>query len=160
IVFHSNRKGAHDLYTKPATGPGSEELLLTSAQDKRPLDWSPDGRFLLYADTGPKGGVDILALPMDGDPKPFPVVQTNFDEDLAQFSPDGKWIAYQANESGRYEIYIQPFPDPGSHTQVSTNGGAQARWRSDGKELFYIALDGRLMAVPIRIASSSQTIEA
>jgi Tol biopolymer transport system component/tRNA A-37 threonylcarbamoyl transferase component Bud32 len=161
IAFRSNRKGAYDLYIKPATGPGSEELLLASGQDKRTLDWSPDGRFLLYADLDPKTGIDIWALPIDGDRKPFPVVRTNFEEDIAQFSPDGKWIAYQSNESGRYEIHIQPFPGPGGHTPpVSTNGGAQVRWRSDGKELFYIALDGRLMAVPIRIASNAQTIEA
>jgi len=96
---------------------------------------------------------------MNGDGKPFPVVQTNFDERDAQFSPDGKWIAYQSNESGRFEIYIQPFPGPGSKLQVSTNGGAQVRWGPNGKELFYIALDARLMAVPIRLASNPQTAE-
>jgi hypothetical protein len=97
---------------------------------------------------------------MDGDRKPFPVVQTNFEERDGQFSPDGKWIAYGSNESGRFEIYLQPFPGPGGQAQVSTNGGAQVRWRRDGKELFYIALDGRLMAVPIRLASTTQAIEA
>ena len=96
---------------------------------------------------------------MNGDRKPYPVVQTNFDERDAQFSPDGKWIAYQSNESGRFEIYIQPFPGPGSKLQVSTNGGAQVRWGPHGKELFYIALDARLMAVPIRLASNPQTAE-
>jgi serine/threonine protein kinase len=160
IVFQSNRKGAYDLYIKPAIGPGNEELLLASGQDKKPMDWSPDRRFLLYANLDPKTGFKVLALPMDGDRKPFPVVGTNFNEDLAQFSPDGKWFAYESNESGRYEIYIQPFPDAGGQTQASTNGGAQVRWRRDGKELFYIALDGRLMAVPIRIASNPRTIEA
>ena len=160
IAFGSNRKGAFDLYTKPATGPGSEDLLLASGQDKQVLDWSADGRFLLYQNRDSKTSLDVWALPMDGDRKPFPVVRTNFDEDLAQFSPDGKWIAYQSTESGRYEIYMQPFPGPGGQTQVSTNGGAQVRWRRDGKELFYIALDGRLMAVPIRIAPNSETIEA
>ncbi len=160
IAFRSNRKGVYDIYVKPAIGPGSEELPLASAQDKYPIGWSPDGRFLLYSNFDPKTGIDIWALPMDGDRKPFPVVRTNFDEDLAQFAPDGKWIAYQSNESGRYEIYIQPFPGPGNQTQVSTSGGAQVRWRRDGKELFYIALDGRLMAVPIRVASTAQTIEA
>ena len=99
-------------------------------------------------------------MPLDGDRKPFPVVQTNFDERDAQFSPDGKWIAYQSNESGRFEIYVQPFPGPGAQVLISTNGGAQARWRRDGKELFYIALDNRLMAVPIRLASNGQTVEA
>ena len=86
-------------------------------------------------------------------------MQTNFDERDGQFSPDGKWIAYQSNESGRFEIYVQPFPGPGGKVQVSTNGGAQVRWRRDGKELFYIALDDRLMAVPIRLATDGKTIE-
>jgi Tol biopolymer transport system component len=160
IIFASNRKGTYDLYTKPASSPGSEELLLANEQSKRPLDWSPDDRFLLYINSDPKTGIDIWGLPLEGDRKPFPVVRTNFDEDLAQFSPDGKWIAYQSNESGRYEIYIQPFPGPGERTRVSTNGGAQVRWRRDGKELFYIALDGRLTAVPIQIAPNTQAIDA
>ena len=85
---------------------------------------------------------------------PFPVVQTNFDEQIGQFSPDGSWIAYQSDESGRVEIYVQPFPGPGNKWPISTNGGSQVRWRRDGKELFYVALDGRLMAVPIRVASN------
>jgi Tol biopolymer transport system component len=159
IAFRSNRNGAYDLYTKPAIGAGNEDLLLASGQDKQALDWSPDGRFLLYQNLDPKTGLDVWALPMEGDRKPFPVVRTNFDEDLAQFSPDGKWITYQANESGRYEVYIQPFPGPGDRTQVSTSGDAQVRWRRDGKELFYIALDGRLMAVPIQSTSNAQTSE-
>jgi Tol biopolymer transport system component len=160
IVFKSNRNGAYSLYTKPATGRGNEVLLLGDGQDKQPLDWSADGRFLLYQNLDSKTGLDVWALPMSGGAgKPFPVFHTKFDEDGAQFSPDGKWIAYQSNESGRYEIYIQPFPGPGDHILVSTNGGAQVRWRRDGKELFYIALDGRLMAVPIHMAANTQTIE-
>jgi Tol biopolymer transport system component len=158
IAFQSNRKGVYDVYQKAAIGSGSEELLLASAQDKGPTDWSPDGRFLLYTTGDPKTGSDIWALPLDGDRKPFPLVQTNFAEREGQFSPDGKWIAYESNESGRYEIYVQPFPGPGGKVQVSASGGAQVRWRRDGKELFYIALDNRLMAVPIQLASNAQTI--
>jgi Tol biopolymer transport system component len=160
IAFTSNRKGAYDLYWKPVVGPGREELLFANAQDKHPMDWSPDGRFLLYRSLDPKGGNDLWALPLDGDRKPVPVIQTNFDEDLPQFSPDGKWIAYQSNGSGRFEIYIQPFPGPGEQAQVSTTGGAQVRWHRDGTELFYIALDGRLMAVPLHLGSNTQTLEA
>ena len=96
---------------------------------------------------------------MDGDRKPLLLVQTNFDERDAQFSPDGKWIAYESDESGRFEIYVQPFPGPGAKLPVSTNGGAQVRWSHDGKELFFIGLDERLMAVPVRLPSSGQTIE-
>jgi Tol biopolymer transport system component len=97
---------------------------------------------------------------LNGEKKPFPVVQTNFEERDGQFSPDGKWIAYQSNESGRFEIYIQPFPGPGGQYQITTDGGVQVRWAPNGKELFYIALDGRLMSVPIQFASNGQAVEA
>ena len=160
IVFQSNRRGAYDLYS--AITPGSEELVFANGHDKRPLDWSPDRRFVVYADLDPKGigNWELWALQMDKDQKqPFPVVRKNFDADIAQFSPDGKWIAYQSNESGRFEIYIQAFSGKGGQTLVSTNGGAQVRWRLDGKELFYIALDGRLMSVPIRLSANTQTME-
>jgi len=160
IVFQTNRQGNVDLYQKPANNAGSEEPLLANSQSKLPYDWSADGRFLLYRSIDPKSGYDLWALPMDGDRKPFPVTQTEFTERDGQFSPDGKWIAYQSDESGRFEIYVQPFPGPGTKTQVSANGGAQARWRGDGKELFYIALDERLMAVPIRMASDGKATDA
>ena len=160
IVFSSNRKGVMDLYQKPASGAGSEELLLSTAQAKFATDWSLDGRFLLYGSEDPKASSDIWASPMDGDRKPFPVVQTNFDERDGRFSPDGKWIAYESNESGRAEIYVQPFPGPGGKWLISTAGGQQARWRRDGKELFYMAPDNRLMAVPIQLASNGQAVEA
>jgi serine/threonine protein kinase len=153
IVFTSNRKGAFDLYQMPAAG-GVEELLFASPLTKVPLDWSRDGRFLLYEVSDPKTGPDLWALSLAGDRKSFPVVQTPFNENWGQFSPDGKWVAFQSNASGRVEVYLQSFPGPGAMIPVSTTGGAQARWRPDGKELFYINLDGRLMAVSIRIAAS------
>jgi Tol biopolymer transport system component len=160
IVFQSNRKGNADLYQKPVNSAGSEEPLLANPQSKLPWDWSADGRFLLHRSIDPRSGYDLWVLPMDGDRKPFPVVQTDFDERDGQFSPDGKWIAYQSNESGRFEIYVQPFPGLGAKAQISTNGGAQVRWRSDGRELFYVALDERLMAVPVRTTSDGKTIDA
>jgi Tol biopolymer transport system component len=168
IAFSSNRGKTRnqDLYRKPVSN-GEEELLLETANPKFATDWSPNSRFLLYFSAEPKTGMDIWALPMEGNRKPFTVVQTGFDERLAQFSPDGKWIAFESNESGRFQIYVQPFvePDgkregvPGGKIQISTNGGAQVRWRRDGKELFYIALDGRLMSVPIQFAADSQGLE-
>jgi len=160
IVFTSNRKGVFNLYQKPAAGAEREQLLLTSAQPTSPTDWSPDGRFLLYDSVDPQRGADIWALPLDGDRKPVPVVQTNFNEGGGQFSPNGKWIAYQSNESGRLEIYLQAFPGPRGRSLISITGGAQVRWRPDGKELFYISLDSRLMAVPIQFSSNSQAVEA
>ncbi len=149
IIFSSNRKGIMDLYQKSATTGGTEELLLSTVQSKLATDWSRDGRFMLFQSQDPKRGSDIWALPLDENGKPatpFPVVQTNFEEQIGQFSPDGNWIAYQSDESGRVEIYVQPFPGPGNNRLVSTNGGTQVRWRRDGKELFYVALDGRLMS--------------
>jgi len=162
IVFSSNRKGVHDLYQKSASGAGSEEaLLLQTAQLKYSTDWSPDGRFLLYESTDPKRTTDIWALPLDGDRKPFPVVQTDFEEHGGQFSPDGNWIAYVSIKSGRYEVYVRPFAQrTGDEIRISSDGGDQVRWRPDGKELFYIARDGQLVAVPIRPGPNSETLEA
>jgi len=162
ILFSSNRKGVFDIYQKPATAGvgGEEDLVLATPQNKGVSDMSPDGRFVLYRSPGKEtGSFDIWAVPMDGERKPVPVAQTNFEERDGQFSPDGKWIAYQSNESGRVEIWVQSFPGPGGKSQVSNNGGAQVRWRPDGKELFYIALDGQLMSVPIRF-TNNQTVDA
>ena len=96
------------------------------------------------------------------DKRTFPIVETKADEREAQFSPDGQWIAYQSNESGRFEIYLRPFPDSAGarYGPVSTSGGVQVRWRGDGRELFYLGLDDRLMAVPIRVGPGRQVIEA
>jgi len=164
IVFSSNRKGVLDLYEMSATRQGSEKLLLATGQDLNPSDFSRDGQFLLYSSVDPTtrsdARSDIWVLPMRGGGKPFPVVQTNANERYAQFSPDRKWIAYQSDESGRDEVYLQPFPGPGGRVTMSTNGGVQIRWRNDGKELFYVALDGRLMAVPIPLSAGGHTVEA
>jgi Tol biopolymer transport system component len=151
------------LYRKPVTGAGEEELLLATEQEKAPTDWSRDGKFLLYRSEDPKTSFDIWALSAV-DRRVFPVVQTENEERDGQFSQDGRWIAYQSNESGRFEIWVRPFPgsDPkaGVRWQVSTGGGAHVRWRADGKELFFLALDGRLMAASIKVASDGQAIEA
>jgi WD40-like Beta Propeller Repeat len=100
-------------------------------------------------------------LPLDGDRQRFPVVQTDFEEHGGQFSADGKWIAYVSIKSGRYEVYVRPFAQrTGEEIRISSDGGDQVRWRPDGKELFYIARDGRLVAVPIRLGANSETVEA
>jgi serine/threonine protein kinase len=151
LVFSSNRASkVHDLYVKSIAEGSPEEVLLRSLQFKHATDWSQDGKFVLFRSQDPKTDWDVWAVSVGGDRKAFPVVRTEFAEHNAQFSPDGKWIAYQSNETGRFEIYIQPFPR-GTKTVISPSGGAQVRWRRDGTELFYIALDGRLMAVPIRL---------
>lgn len=160
IAFASNRKGVNDLYEKSSSGAGGERELLVSSRHKRPLDFSRDGRYLLYREFDLKTGWDLLALPLGGDRTPVALVQTRFEEREGQFSPDGKFIAYQSNETGRFEIYVQPFPGPGGKWQVSATGGAQPRWRADGKELFYIDLDGHVTAVSIQLALSGSSIEA
>jgi Tol biopolymer transport system component len=157
IVFASTRKVNDNIYQKASSGAGSDELLLESPLPKFPMDWSPDGRFLLYRQLDPKTGADLWVFPLFGEHKAFPFANTNFNEDSGQFSPDGRWIAYQSNESGRFEIYVQPFPGPGGKWQVSTGGGIEARWCRNGKELFYIAPDGKLMAVTIH--GAGQTLE-
>jgi Tol biopolymer transport system component len=163
IIFNSSRQGVFDLYQHPANGAsGNEQLILPSSQAKLATDWSLDGRFVLYQSEDPMTRNDIWVLPLDGNGKPgtpTPVVQTDSDERDGQFSPDGNWIAYESDESGHFEIYVKPFPGPGARSErISTNGGAQPRWRRDGKELFYIAMDGQLMAVPIRLAADTQTV--
>jgi dipeptidyl aminopeptidase/acylaminoacyl peptidase len=155
VAFSSIGRGTFDLFQKRIGAAAEEELLVTD-QPKQATDWSRDGRYLLYRSADPKSDWDIWALPFDGDKKPFPVVKTDFEERDAQFSPNGKWIAYQSNESGRFEVYVQPFPGPGSKYLVSTNGGAQVRWSRDGKELFYISLDGQLTAVPFESSSGGE----
>ena len=155
VVFASNRKGAYDLYQKPANGSGSEEVLLQSADDKRPNSWSPDGRFILYWSSQNNG--DLMVLPLAGDRKPFPFLSTPFNEQHGAFSPDGKWVAYQSNESGRFEIYVRPFPGPGGQWQVSTGGGNSPRWRADGKELYYVSPDLKVTAAAVVAQGSTFT---
>jgi dipeptidyl aminopeptidase/acylaminoacyl peptidase len=151
IAFGSNRRGTFDPYVKLASATEEEELLVSDVEAGPPSDWSQDGRFILYARQRGPDRDDIWALPLEGGRKPFPVVETTFNEENGQFSPDGKWIAYQSDESGSVEIYVQPFPGPGPRIRISGAGGVQARWRNDGKELFYLAPDDRLMGVPIQL---------
>ena len=149
IVFTSRAKGPGDLSIKDASGTREAEPLLVSPDEKYISDWSRDGRFVLYTSrASDEFGYDILALPMDGDRKPIPLVKTKFNELFATFSPDGKYIAYHSNESGRPEIYVQEFPEARNKWQVSTDGGTSAFWRADGRELYY-RNGGRLMAVPV-----------
>jgi Tol biopolymer transport system component len=159
IVFTSNRSGRYDLFEKAANGASDEQPLLVAPQGKVPWDWSPDGRFLLYAVDDPTTGSDLWVLPMVGEGKPFPVVRTTADEREGQFSPDGRWVSYVSNATGIDEVYIQSFPGPGGKKQASTNGGVDPRWGSDGRELFYVAPDGKLMAVPIRVEPDGRALD-
>jgi serine/threonine protein kinase/Tol biopolymer transport system component len=154
IAFYSTRRGGNALYTKSSDGSGEEKALQTPFENAVPLDWSSDGQFLLCAVPHPTNLSDLWAIPLFGDHKPLPVVQTPFDDVQGQFSPDARWIAYASNESGRYEVYVTPFPGPGGHVPLSTAGGIYPRWRRDGKKVFYVAPDNRMMAVSIDLTAA------
>jgi len=143
-----------NLYETGSNGAGSANTILQSSHDVNTFvaDWSPDGRYLLYQEQSPETLGDLWLLPASGERKPILYLKTPFNEAHPQFSPDGKWVAYTSNESGRDEVYVQSFPAGGAKFPVSTNGGDMARWRPDQKELFYRAQNGRLMAVPVRRA--------
>jgi dipeptidyl aminopeptidase/acylaminoacyl peptidase len=157
VVFWSVRSGPSSLYEKSASGAGDEQLLAADAGV--PLSWSPDGRFLLYQRAEPKTGIDLWVLPITGEQKPLAVVQTAMDQPGGEFSPDGRWLAYESNESGRFEVYVQPFPEAGGKWQMSNAGGTQPRWRRDGKELYYVAPDARLMAVTVAATPDGKTLD-
>jgi Tol biopolymer transport system component/predicted Ser/Thr protein kinase len=153
----SSGGGSADIYQKPAGGNGQEELLLHGGIDAFPDDWSPDGKLLVYEQTGQNTAVDLWLVPLSGDRKPVPYLQTPFNEIGARFSPDGRWLAYQSNESGQFQVYVQTVPLSGAKYQISTSGGNSPHWRRDGKELFYVSGDQKLMAVPVKLGA---TVEA
>jgi eukaryotic-like serine/threonine-protein kinase len=138
------------LCLRPASGAGNEEVLLTSDAAKLVDDWSPDGRFLLFEEVSRQTTTDLWLLPLAGERKPALYLQTPFDETHAKFSPDGRFVAYTSKESGRDEVYVQTFPAAGGKWQISTDGGDQAQWRADGKELFFLGLDRKLRAVAVK----------
>jgi Tol biopolymer transport system component len=120
------------------------------------MDWSFDGKFLLYGRADPTSALDLWVLPLSGDRKPFPFLQLKGNQDWGRFSPDGRWIAYTSNESGKNEIYVLPFPGLGERWQVTTGGGLSPIWRRDGKELFYLS-GGNAVAVEVKPGSPFQT---
>jgi len=153
VLFSSDRGGARNLYWAPAAGGGPEERLTSSSKTQSMGSWSPDGKWVLYEEVDAGGSPDIWALPVAeggaGERKPRPVLQGPFAERHPRFSPDGRWIAYSSNETGRYEVFVQAFEAAGGgKRQISTEGGTEPIWSRDGKELFYRNGD-RMMAVDI-----------
>jgi eukaryotic-like serine/threonine-protein kinase len=150
--------GNPTLFSKSASGTGTEDHLLDSRDSLQGQDWSPDGAVMLYSMASndlSSQALDLWIFPFSGDKKPIPYMTTPFGEGRAQFSPDGKWVAYTSNESGRNEIYVQNFPASGAKWQISNNGGDWVRWRRDGKELFYVAPNRELRSVAITSGPAS-----
>jgi hypothetical protein len=158
IVFSSNRGGVSNLYEKAASGTGHDELLLSNGNSKNPTQWSRDGRFIVYAEQDPKTKWDIWVLPTEGAAagKPIPFLRSQFNELFGQLSPDSHWMAYTSDESGQREVYVRPFPSGEFQRQISIAGGEQPRWRANGKELFFVAADGKMMAVGVRAMAGTQ----
>jgi serine/threonine protein kinase len=149
IAFTSYRSGYNDLYERLASGAGNEHLLLGSKLQKWPTSWSRDGRSLIFEGGFTDGPPDTWVLSLTGDAEAAPFERTPAWENGAQLSPDGRWLAYASNTSGRPAVFVQSFPTPGSKWQVSSSAAGEPRWRSDGKELFYGTLGGQIMAVDV-----------
>jgi dipeptidyl aminopeptidase/acylaminoacyl peptidase len=154
IAFASMRtESGPEIIVRSVTGAPDPQVVVRNEGIVSPLDWSRDGRFLLYSRGGP-GQRNLYAQPVRDRGASIPVVINSHDNGGAQFSPDGKWIAYESNGSGRFEIYVQPFPDPGTGTPISRGGGTQVRWGPDSRELFFVSPDDQLMSVTIERRSN------
>src|SRR5260370_556201 len=164
VAYTSYRTGKYSLYQKSADGSGCETLLLEGIDHFRvPTSWSNDGKFLVYHEgvsggtyaNGIPGGWSIWVLPLFGDHKAYPFIQSTFSAREASFSPDGKWLAYCSNESGEYRVYVVPFPCPGGTWQGSLGATRAPLWRGGGKEIFYLSADNKLMAVNVETSGGS-----
>jgi Tol biopolymer transport system component/tRNA A-37 threonylcarbamoyl transferase component Bud32 len=159
IVYSSNRLGGGqvNLYEKAASGAGDDQLLLQSATAKYATSWLRDGQFILFENWPLRAKAGIWLLPLTGERQPKPLLQTvAFDQTGGQFSPDGRFVAYMSNESGRTEVYVRPFPLSDDKWPISSGGGQRPLWRADGKELFYVT-EGRLMSAEIRASGKFES---
>jgi Tol biopolymer transport system component len=157
LIFASNRAGHFDIYRKAATGVGPDELILKDESEKYPTAWSPDGRWVLFWTFGSDGTqVRLLSLTGDRSSTGFIGSPTN----PARLSPDGRWAAYYSSESGRSEVYVVSFPTPSAKWQLSNAGGSLPQWRGDGREVFYLGRDNRMMAVSLQERGSGLEVAA
>jgi eukaryotic-like serine/threonine-protein kinase len=153
IVFASNRTGVYNLYQRATGGSGQDEPLLPISLSSSPTQWSRDGRFIVYHEFDPKTKVDLWILPTEGaapDRKPIPFLRTEANELQGQLSPDSHWMAFTSDRSGKREVYVRPFPPSEGDWTISLAGGQAPRWSGDGKELFFEAADGKMMAVAVK----------
>jgi dipeptidyl aminopeptidase/acylaminoacyl peptidase len=158
LVYRSYQTGLVALYQRSAGGGGSEETALSyetqhAAQIRSPnvvpTDWSPDGARVMFSVPSSAAGSDLWLLPLTGDTRPIQFLATPAEELHGNFSPDGRYVAYTSNASGRFEIYVETYPRSDRKWTVSINGGYEPRWRADGREIYYLSADHKLMAVPI-----------
>jgi Tol biopolymer transport system component len=155
IAFTSNKEGPRNLFWQLADGSGGLERLTTSGYTQLPGSWSPDGQLLAYSEVNSTTGYDIWVLRLS-DRTAQPFLRTQFNEAVPQFSPDGHWLAYVSDESGRREIYVQPYPGPGGKWQISTEGGTEPLWNRNGRELFYRS-GSKMMVVDVSTQPSFTT---
>ena len=150
IAYSSNRAGRFEIYLKPASGVEGEQLIVPGEGESLPVAWSRDGRYLAYeTQSQSTRKFDLWIMPMTGDRKPFPFVATEASEENGAFSPDRRWFAYMSDESGRYEVYVVPFPGRGGKWQVSSSGGTLPFWVDNGSELDYFTQDRKWVAVEV-----------
>jgi Tol biopolymer transport system component len=150
LAFRQTRSTTFRLIVKDVAGAGGERVLFESSGESAPMSWSRDGRLLLFQMRSAGTRNDIWVMPLSGDLKPAPLLQTGFNEESARLSPDGRWVVYASDESGRYEIYATPFPGPGHRWQVSATGGTLPRWSPDGAEIFFISEVRQLMVASVQ----------
>jgi hypothetical protein len=152
-ISHSTPQASGDhMYLLQADGTGKEEPLEQPSFESLanyPTSWSPNGHLLLFDHQDKSGKISIWVLPLSGDRKPYTFLETPFNAQMGTFSPDGHWVAYVSNDSGKDEIYVVPFPNPGARVQVSIAGGSQPRWRRDGREIYYLSPEAKIMAVEL-----------
>ena len=152
LLFMGIRKGPPNLFVMPAGESAGEQQLFRSNYVNYGTDWSRDGKYVAYSIFDPKSGWDLMYVDMQArgdDLKPQPYLVTEFDEQFGRVSPDGRWLAYTSDEVGTTEVYVQSFPTPGAKVRISTGGGNEPVWRSDGNELFYDTPGGTLMGVSV-----------
>ena len=154
VAWAAARNGDLDIAVKAVGGTGEVEYLLEAEGTQSPSSWSPDGKSLLYYNLHPESSWDINVLPLEGDRTPRALVATPFVELRSRFAPGGRWFAYESNESGRFEIYVQAFPGPGGKWQISTAGGSEPQWGPNGRELFYLSPERRMMRVEVQTGES------
>ncbi len=149
VLFASNRTGKYGLFQKSATGAGKEESVYQATGVTLPTDW-PNSRFAIFSNTAVRTGNDLWVLPLSGDRKASPLIQTEFSELHGKLSPDGRWLAYESNETGVPKVYVQAYPGKESKWQISNEAGTRPLWSRDGRELFYISGDNKMMTVDIK----------